>query len=250
MTAKRRLWLAGVALLLLGAAEAPKPAPPLPPVEAARQGRQLVAWLLSQKPARNLTRTGTMTIRPRREQGREIPMTFKLVATETNWSSIYETTGPESGAGNVKLTVVHADAQPNQYLLDRRGKQDTLAGNEAMTPFAGSDFWVADLGLEFLHWPEQRVLRKELRRGQSCDVLESVNPNPGAGGYSRVVSWIDIDSGGIIYAEAYDAGGKLLKEFTPKSVKKVQGEWQLQEMEMENRQTGSRTSIRFDLASD
>ena len=126
------------------------------------------------------------------------------------------------------------------------GEPRALTGSETMIPFAGSDFWVADLGLEFFHWPEQRVLRKEMRRGQSCNVLESVNP-AGAGAYARVMSWIDIDTGGIIYAEAYDPRGKLLKEFEPKSVKKVRGEWQLQEMEMENRQTGSRTWIEFDL---
>ena len=49
-----------------------------------------------------------------------------------------------------------------------------------MIPFAGSDFWIADLGLEFFHWPEQKVLKKEFRRNCSCVVLESTNPNPAA----------------------------------------------------------------------
>ena len=31
------------------------------------------------------------------------------------------------------------------------------------------------MGMEFLHWPTQRLLRKEIRRGQSCDILESVS---------------------------------------------------------------------------
>ena len=118
-----------------------------------------------------------------------------------------------------------------------------------MTPFAGSDFWLADLGLEFFHWPEQRLLRKEIRRGQSCSVLESVNPHPAPGAYSRILSWIDIDTDGIINADAYDAQGKLLKQFAAKSFKKIHGEWELQEIEILNRQTGSRTSIEFNLSS-
>ena len=96
-----------------------------------------------------------------------------------------------------------------------------------MMPFAGSDFSIADLGLEFLHWPEQDLTKKEVKRSLSCDLLESVNPHLVPGGYSRVISWIDIESHGIVMAQAYDSRGKLLKEFIPKKIEKVRGQWQL-----------------------
>jgi hypothetical protein len=107
--------------------------------------------------------------------------------------------------------------------------------------------------LEFFHWPEQKILKKENRRGRGCAVLESTNPNLSSNNavppipYSRVVSWIDEESGGIVHAEAYDAQNELLKEFDPKSFKKVNGQWELQDMEIRNVQTGSRTRIEFDL---
>src|SRR5207248_6071884 len=63
-----------------------------------------------------------------------------------------------------------------------------LSGNQTMIPFAGSDFWVADLGLEFLDWPRQRAVQREMRKFKSCVMLESVNPNPAPGGYTRVES--------------------------------------------------------------
>jgi len=88
-----------------------------------------------------------------------------------------------------------------------------------------------------------------MRRGCSCKVLESTNPNPSINGYLRVVSWIDNESGGIVYAEAYDAKDRLLKEFDPKSFKKVNGQWELQDTEIRNVQTGSRTRLEFDLKS-
>jgi hypothetical protein len=122
-----------------------------------------------------------------------------------------------------------------------------LRGDQAMIPFADSDFWVADLGLEFLHWPEQRLLKKEMRRGQFCNVLESLNPQLGAVGYRRVVSWLDIDTGGIVHSEAYDAKNKLLKEFDPKEFKKVSGRWELRGMEIRNLKERSRTRLEFDL---
>jgi YD repeat-containing protein len=116
-----------------------------------------------------------------------------------------------------------------------------------MIPFAGSDFWIADLGLEFLHWPQQKLIRKQMRRSQSCDMLESTNPNPKPGAYRRVVSWIDIDTGGIVHADAYDANDRLLKQFDPSEITKVKGEWQLEEMEIRNRQAGTKTLIKFKL---
>jgi hypothetical protein len=123
-----------------------------------------------------------------------------------------------------------------------------ISGPELMSPFAGSDFWIADLGLEFFHWQGQKVLKHETRRTRACTVLESTNPDPSAGGYSHVDSWIDDESHGIVHAEAYDANGKLLKVFDPKSFKKVNGQWELQDMEIRNVQTGSRTWIKFDLS--
>lgn len=122
-----------------------------------------------------------------------------------------------------------------------------LTVDRLMRPFAGSDFWVADLGLEFFHWPQQKLLKKEVKRSQGCTVLESTNPNPSTNGYSRVVSWIASESGGIVQAYAYDAQGKKLKEFYPTSLKKVNGQYQVQAMDMFNVQTGSRTRLTFDL---
>ena len=77
-------------------------------------------------------------------------------------------------------------------------------------------------------------------------VLESVNPDP-TNGYSRVDSWVDEETYGIVHAEAFDPKGKLLKVFDPRSFKKVNGQWELQGMEIRNVQTGSRTRIEFDL---
>ena len=116
-----------------------------------------------------------------------------------------------------------------------------------MSPFACSDFWVADLGLEFFHWPQQKVLKKEFRRNCACMVLESTNPQPTTNGYSRVVSWIDEESLGIVEAYAYDVNGKKLKNFYPKNLEKVNGQYQVQSMIMDNIQTGSRTRLEFDL---
>ena len=86
-----------------------------------------------------------------------------------------------------------------------------------------------------------------MRRSHFCDVLESANPKPGPG-YSKVVSWVELEPPhGIVHADAYDTRGEVVKRFDPTEFEKVQGEYQLQEMEIRNRKTGSRTWIAFDL---
>ena len=243
--ALRALLLPAAAVLLLGAVEAPTPPQSLPPAEAAKQGRLLAAELAAQRPAENSTNSGILKIRVSREQRSETAVTFAVRMTETNWMNFYLAQTPTN---RVLLEILHNEGS-NEYRLGGNDPDSftLLAGNATMIPFAGSDFWVADLGLEFLRWPEQRLVRTQMRSGRSCRVLESVNPQPAPGAYSRVLCWLDRETGGIVHAEAYDFKDKLLKEFDPKEFKKVQGQWQLQEMEIANRQSGSRTRIEFNV---
>jgi hypothetical protein len=257
---KPRLWLALGSLLLLGAAEAPTPPVRLPPAEAAKQGRALVTEILSQQPAQDTTNVGVLRIRGRDGKRLELQLRVIVMATATNWLTAYQAVNTNEDRA-LFLCVEHTGAEPNRYAqFDRElagasgfladtgcDMNSPLAPGETMKPFAGSDFWLADLGLEFFHWPEQRLLKTEMRSGRSCRVLESVNPEPAQGAYSKVISWIDNETSGIVHAEAYDLKGKLLKEFDPKEFRKVAGHWQLEEMQIRNRQTGSRTWIEFNL---
>ena len=229
--ARSILWLLNVLCCYTGVAADPS--------KSEREGRDLVQELLAQRPAENSTNNGILKIRNGQGKRTEIPVTILTLITATNWQNLY-TTHPATDRAASALTVIHTQHQPNQYL----SRSNSLSG---MTPFVNSDFWFADLGLEFFHWPEQRLLKRELRRGESCHVLESINPQPAPGAYSRVVSWIDIDTGGIIHADAYGHDKRLLKVFEPKKFNKVDGRWQLKEMEIRNERTDSRTSLIFDL---
>lgn len=221
----------------------------LDPAEGQREARALIARLLEQRPEQPLTNTGVLRIRDREGKQREVPASFEVIPTATNWLNIYEAVLAPHSKPTV-LTIIHHGMDQNVYELSTADGTKKLGPDEIMTPFAGSDFWVADLGLDFLHWPDQRVLRKQMRKGLSCDVLQSVISKPVSGGYSRVLSWIAInrpDDIVIVHAEAFDGRDRLLKEFDPRKVEKVNGLWQLEEMEIRNRQTSSRTRIDFDL---
>ena len=231
--------------------------------ESEIHGRQLAQQILDQRPTENVTNTGVLQIRDSNGKSSGIPVESRVIAAKTNssWEGIYEATSTNQ---MVRLVVFHGTNQPNGYIyltnsteevpllgdipvLGHLFRNHQLTGDQIMTPFAASDFWICDLGLEFFHWPDQKILRGETMRGVFCKVLESTNPNPPTNGYSRVVSWIDNESLGIVQAKAYDAKGNPLKEFYPKDVKKVNGIWQVGSMEIDNIQTGSRTVLKFDL---
>ena len=229
----------------------------LSPAQAESEGRSLVANLLAQRPAQSITNNGVLKIRMSDGKQREVPVQFEIVSTATNWSSLYETTNLAAGLGGMRLTIIHSEGLPNQYLVcespagtSSQGGMRSLVGGETLIPFAGSDFSAADLGLDFLHWPGQHLLKKEMRRGQSCNVLESSHPQPAPNGYSRVVSWIDIETGGIVHADAYDVHNQLFKQFDPTEFKKIHGQYQLEAMEIRNRKTDSRTRFEFNLAGE
>jgi hypothetical protein len=226
--------------------------------DAEIRGRQLAQQLLEQRPATNFTQTGVLSIRDAKGTRMEIPMTCEIIVTPTNWLNRYDAI---IGSNNLStlLIVSHFDTQSNRYELFENERPlrishglilkmgMLLSDDRKMAPFANSDFWICDLGLEFLHWPEQKILRGDTARGRLCKVLESTNPDPSTNGYSRVLCWIDNETLGIVEAEAYDAKGKKLKEFLPRDFKKVDGQWQVGSMEIDNVQTGSRTRLVFDM---
>jgi len=246
-------WLAAVVLFFAGGAVA-ETTNVLSDAEI--QGRQLAQQLCEARPVASFTNTGVLQIRDSNGNRTNYSMTCEILLTPslrltksgTDWGIVY--TSSALKPWDEHLAIGHVYRSPNYYehyassVISAR----TLPTSE-FSPFANSDFWLCDLGLEFFHWPGQKVLphTTTLKRGREYTLLESTNPNPTTNGYSRVVSWIDKETGGILEAEAYDATGKLLKDFAPKSFKKVNGQWELQEMEIRNVQTGSRTRLEFDL---
>lgn len=240
---------AGILVLLFCASAFTAPAqkqveqqPPtqIPPEQAAKEGKALVTEILSQRPTQNTTNTGVMTVN-RDGVRTPFPIRFEVFNTDAYWCSQYH-------GRDMDVTVVHYEGKPNEYRLrGSDGKMVVLSANQAFMPFANSDFSIADLGLEFFHWPEQHLIKKEMKRSRSCKVLESINPKPDHGAYSRVISWIDNESDGIVKTEAYDAKGQLLKDFIPQKFEKVNGQWQLERMEIDNRQTDSSTRVDFDI---
>jgi len=243
------------ALFAVAAMEPPSQPITLPPAQAAKEGRALVNEMLSQPPGESTT-TGVMAIRHGKSY-QEIPIKFQTIVRSNDWVSVYEATRKN---GVEHISIIHSAGQTNRYLAGETSSINNLpvagqslpaplSAQQITAPFAGSDFSIADLGLEFLHWPDQKLLQKEMKRSRSCLVLESTNPHPTAGGYFKVKSWVDNESHGILLAQAFDAKGNKIKEFIPGdfSKSKATGQWQLGKMQITNPQNDYTTTVQFDV---
>ncbi len=242
------------------------PAPNRTPVpEPEKFGAELAARLRSAVPPEPAEFKGNLILVTRDDKVTTVPIISILhPAASNNWMVSYRALIPDRHISE-ELVIDHTSGRSNAYRIcfetnqagfptnrpSSPGSKLTCVqfffGNELTRPFAGSDFWLCDLGLEFLHWPEQRVLRHEMRRSRPCWVLQSVTPTPAPGGYARVLSWVDVDHEGILRAEAYDSAGKLMKEFKLGSFRKVDGRYELENMKMRNLRTGSESELKFDL---
>ena len=177
-----------------------------------------------------------------------LPLRTKVIlVSDAAWKSIYEARLPNGGVES--LTILHTRGRSPAYELRRGDAVDAVLETNSAASFAGSEFTLFDLGLGFIHWPTQILHTREMRKGRGCDVLES-RP-AGAAPYSSVRTWIDQESRsqgqpGVLVVEARDGQGSSFKEFEIKSMKKVAGQWQVQEMELRNRETKARTRLLFD----
>jgi hypothetical protein len=190
-------------------------------------------------------------LRIRHANGRRvsIPVDVQVTLGTNSWSTHYRAQFRD-GRREALTVIRFMDAPPEFRLVrvsadGRASEAMPQRPEELYRPFATTDFWVADLGMVFLHWPDQRWVGRETRRTRVCNILQSVNPTPGSGEYRRVLTWVDDETGGIIRAEAYDASNRLVKEFSPGSFARVGSRYELRELEIRSERTDSRTTLEF-----
>jgi len=236
--------LLGFALLLLPGRGTAETGP------AEEAGLDLIRRIRSLTPEASVTNRGRWVVRPARPRAPfEIPLLMAVFPTTTGWCNFYEM-GPDPQDRSTRLWIRHSGERPPCVSLATWTGSDPapdtgrpLSAEESMQPLAETDFSPADLAMAFLWWPRHRLIRSEMRRGQFCDVVESETDHTPPGGYLRVRAWFDRDTAGLVYAEAFDAHGRLLKEFLPRRFRKIDGRWEVTELEMIHRQNGSRTRL-------
>jgi hypothetical protein len=102
----------------------------------------------------------------------------------------------------------------------------------------GTGITYEDLTLEFLYWPNARVLGDETVRTRSCWKLQVVADSKDSQ-YWNVVIWVDKASGALMRMDGYDWEGRLAKRFEIVSAQKIDNRWFLKQMRIEEMQPGT-----------
>jgi hypothetical protein len=214
------------------------------------------------EPITNSEIRGALQVKLKRKK-LSIPFVCQVVKHADSWETIFTASGTSNSPAET-LIVRHAPGQTNTYTYARASAPGAAlpvlapVSREfaATTPFANSDFSLADLGLDFLYWPLQQRLENVSRLDRTCYVLESGNDR--SRDIVRMKSYIDKEYSSnlgeqgfpaLLVAEGYDSTGEMIKKFSlhGSSFKKVNGQYRLKKMEIENEKTGSQTTIEYDL---
>ena len=189
------------------------------------EAEALVQELLARTPNSEQTFSGTLVIRDAegKRSSSSVRHTARTVAG--GWEDLWEVTLPKSR--NVeRLIIKHRGLAHSHYLYWSNLKDsDTpilIPVDHLSVSFAGSDFSLFDLGLEFLHWPNQRIIKHRVptRFQRPCKVLESTPEGPVTRGYAKVLSWIDTETGGLLSAEAFNPEGNRIKRFEVRTIRR------------------------------
>jgi hypothetical protein len=222
------------------------------PADEPQTGDEIARELRNMQPGGNTEVSGNLII----NRHEKIPVVCNITTNGDSWKVVYKTERTANTPAE-KFITIHTLNGPNKYFYSSASspaaslpEPKLLSSAEVAIPFAGSDFWLSELGFDFLHWPSQKKLPGQMRLGQACYVLESIDPK--APVVVRVKSYIDKDSGGILIAEGYDRNKKLIKEFSlgGGSFKKVNGQWQLKKMKISSPKEDSETVLEFDLPDE
>lgn len=89
-----------------------------------------------------------------------------------------------------------------------------------------------DLALQFLYWPNPKIIGDDNIRTRSAWKIEIQAPRKNSQ-YGVARLWIDKQSGALLKIEGYDKTGRLAKRFEVISAQKIEGQWMLRTMRVE-----------------
>jgi len=209
------------------------------------QGQEWAQRLRTVAPEEPSTNQAVLRIR-HREGRRQVPVTVITQPGKGRWSVEYQVAGTSAnGAGEISRIHYSTQGPPTfEARVEAPGKSPakvvSASGDRAI---ANSDFLLHELGMEFLHWPEQRLIGRELSNGRWCQVLESVSKK--SEGPASVKSWIDEKLGVLLSAEVYDARKVRLKHFSITQFREQADRWTCS-VSMVDDVRGTKTELAFD----
>ena len=153
---------------------------------------------------------------------------------------------PEGIKGTAFLAWENEDREDDQFLyLPALGRVRRIVSNQKSKSFVNTDFTYEDLERHKPADYDHRILSKADCFGKSCLLLESRAKDPNRSQYGKTVSWITPEGFVPVKIEFFDKQGHLIKLFTARELKLIDGIWTITSSVMQNLKKGHSTEMRI-----
>ncbi|GEM_PF-746892 len=190
---------------------------------------ELMANLLARLPSKPITLTGELVTTDEKEQKTKLNVIIQLRYPQEATYTLCDTFGKSLE----QLTVTRNKGITSYRYLSGDPltpaavpPQDTRIQNTALC-------WM-DLTLGFLWWDGGKIIGRVEARGQPCYLLDRRAPQDNMVPYARVQLWVDTRISMLIQADGYDMLENLSRRLCIKSFKKINHEWMIKDLEVED----------------
>ncbi|MDH5681732.1 MAG: outer membrane lipoprotein-sorting protein [Spirochaetota bacterium] len=152
---------------------------------------------------------------------------------------------PNDVKGTGLLTHEHKTSSDDQWLyLPARKRIKRISSDNKSGSFMGSEFSYEDMGGREIEKYRYKYIGEDSFEGQDCFVTERY-PTELSSGYTKMISWVRKDNFQPIKVDYYDRKREHMKTLLLKKYKKIGKFWRAHFMDMENVQTGKKTTLEF-----
>jgi hypothetical protein len=238
-------WLAAVLLASAGAASADIPAGAAP--AAVPEADALLDQVVARLPTEPLQIGGELRSDPRGgKPGRRCQVQLRL----------------EYGANPpfARYTIMDAFGEDLEQITLFRPRQAAVSWHYARgyplkdaplpdprLPVQGTDLTWSDLSLSFLWWRNARLTGLESVLDRECYEIEAPAPAGEPAPYAAVRMWIDRKYLMLVRAEGLDPAGRPIRRIAVKSIKKIDEEWMVKDLEITSLPEKTRTILQINL---
>ncbi len=148
------------------------------------------------------------------------------------------------GTPRERMTVEWPGNGDTRVVLERGDPLEEVADPEVDATIGTFDLTWADLQLPFLWWPNGRRVGSERVRGRYCHIIEITAPADAFTAYAAARLWIDPETALLLQADALDARGRAVRRVQIRSLRQIDEQWMVQNIDIFNHATRERVTLR------
>lgn len=206
----------------------------LPTVDA------LMSNLMARLPSKPISLSGDLVTTP--DEGKKTRLTISIQLRYPREATY--TIGDAFGKPLEQLTVLRDNGRVSFLYLT--GEPMRGAPAPALDqPIQNTALSWMDLTLGFLWWNGGQIIGQEENRGQPCYVLDRHAPVGAMVPYASVRIWVDKRVSMLLQAQGYDKLANLTRRLAVKSFKKINHEWMIKDLEVEDLSRQATTILRI-----